>query len=126
MKNGDMLTITLDYDKNIYVSPNRSTVNLTNDLNTSTKHIVDEDLPTILIARRELQWNKKKAAPGYKNKRVRWYLLLDAFMKDYSDIHCLEQGTRMIALLKKAISLILAFFSNALILVPCTREWLSE
>jgi hypothetical protein len=102
MKNGQILTITLDYDKNIYVSPNRGTVNLTIDLNSSTKHEVDEDLHRTLIETRDLQWNKKKAAPGYKNKRVRWYLLLDAFMKDYSDTHFLEQGTRIIALLKKA------------------------
>jgi hypothetical protein len=63
---------------------------------------VDEDLHRTLIETRELQWNKKKAAPGYRNKRVRWYLLLDAFMKDYSDTHSLAQGTRMSALLKKA------------------------
>ena len=64
MKNGDLLTITLDYDKNIYVSPNRSTVNLTNDLNSSPRHIVDEDLHNTLIEAREMQWIKKRAAPG--------------------------------------------------------------
>jgi hypothetical protein len=64
MKNGDIITITLDYDKNIYVSPNRGTVNLTNVLNLSAKHIVDEDLHQTLIETRELQWNKKKAASG--------------------------------------------------------------
>ena len=96
------LTITLDYDKNIYLSPNRSTVNLTNDLDSSTKHIVDEDLHNTLIEARDMQWIKKRAAPGYKTKRVKWYLLLDAFMKDYSDTQSLDQGPRMTALLKKA------------------------
>ena len=102
MKNGDLLTITLDYDKNVYVSPNRSTVNLTNDLNSSPRHIVDEDLHNTLIEARNMQWIKKRAAPGYKIKRVKWYLLLDAFMKDYSDTCSMKQGARMTALMKKA------------------------
>jgi hypothetical protein len=97
-----MLTITLDYDKNIFLSPNRSTVNLANDLNSYTRHIVDEDLHTILNATRDLQWRLRRAVASYKIKRVKWYLFLDAFMKDYSDTHSLEQGPRIIALLKKA------------------------
>ena len=80
MRNDEILTITLDYDKNIYVSPNRSTANLANDLNSSNKHIVDEELHEKLIEARNLQWMKKRAAPGYKIKRVKWNLLLDAFM----------------------------------------------
>ena len=74
MKNGDSLMITLDYDKNIYLSPDRSTVNLTDDLETSYKHIVDEDLHNKLIETRGMQWAEKRADAGYKIKRVRWYL----------------------------------------------------
>ena len=103
MRNDEILTITLDYDKNIYVSPNRSTANLANDLNSSNKHIVDEELHEKLIEARNLQWMKKRAAPGYKIKRVKWYLLLDAFMKDYSDTGSFKQGARMTTLLKNAI-----------------------
>ena len=102
MKNGESLVITLDYDKNIYLSPTRSTVNLTIDLDSSNKHIVDEDLNNALIAARDMQWSAKRAAPGYKIKRVRWYLLLDAFMQDYRDTQSLDQGPRMTTLLKKA------------------------
>ena len=101
MKNGESLVITLDYDKNIYLSPSRSTANLTNDLDFS-KHMVDEDLHNALIAAREIQWIKKRAAPGFKTKRVKWYLLLDAFMHDYRDTLSLDQGPRITALLKKA------------------------
>ena len=95
MKNGESLVITLDYDKNIYLSPTRSTANLANDLDFSNKHIVDEDLHNALIAARDIQWIKKRAAPGYKTKRVKWYLLLDAFMQDYRDTLSLDQGPRM-------------------------------
>ena len=102
MKNGETLVITLDYDKNIYLSPNRSTVHLTDDLETTNKHTVDVDLHNALIEARDIQWVKKRAAPGYKPKRVKWYLLLDAFMQDYRDTQSLDQGPRMTALLKKA------------------------
>jgi len=68
----------------------------------SNKYIVDEDLNNALIAARDMQWSAKRAAPGYKIKRVRWYLLLDAFMLDYRDTQSLDQGPRMSALLKKA------------------------
>ena len=101
MKNGESLVITLDYDKNIYLSPSRSTANLTNDLDFS-KHVVDEDLHNALIGAREIQWMKKRAAPGFKTKSVKWYLLLDAFMQDYRDTQSLDQGPRITALLKKA------------------------
>jgi hypothetical protein len=56
---------------------------------------VDEDLHQTLSEMRDNQWNRKKAATGYKNKRVRWPLLLDAFMKDYSDTHSLTEGAKM-------------------------------
>ena len=102
MKQGEIFVVTLDYDKNIYLTPNRGTVNLTNLLNSSAKHTVDEELHQTLSEMRDNQWNRKKAATGYKNKRVRWHLLLDAFMKDYSDTHSLTEGARMAALLKKA------------------------
>jgi hypothetical protein len=82
MKQGKISVVTLDYDKNIYLSPNRGTVNLTNLLNLSAKYTVDEELHNTLSEMRDNQWSRKKAATGYKNKRVRWHLLLDAFMKD--------------------------------------------
>ena len=103
MRNDEILTITLDYDKNIYVTPHRSTANLARDLDASTKHIVDEELHDKLMEARNLQWMKKKPAPGWKIKRVKWYLLLDAFMKDYSDTGSFKQGARMTTLLKNAI-----------------------
>ena len=71
MKQGQIFVVTLDYDKNIYLTPNRGTINLTNLLNSSAKHIVDEDLHQTLSEMRDNQWNRKKAATGYKNKRVR-------------------------------------------------------
>ena len=102
LKNGESLVITLDYDKNIYLSPTRSTANLAIDLDSSNKYIVDEDLNNALIAARDMQWSAKRAAPGYKIKRVKWYLLLDAFMLDYRDTCSFEEGPRMAKLLKNA------------------------
>ena len=51
---------------------------------------------------RDNQWNTKKAAAGYKIKKVRWYMLLDAFMRDISDTKAHTTGARMTALMKKA------------------------
>ena len=102
LKNGESLVITLDYDKNIYLSPTRSTANLAIDLDLSKKYIVDEDLNNALIAARDMQWSAKRSAPGYKIKRVKWYLLLDAFMLDYRDTCSFEEGPRMAKLLKNA------------------------
>jgi hypothetical protein len=56
----------------------------------------------IFIVTLDTRTGRKQLATGYKIKRVRWHLVLDAFMMDYSDNNVLTEGARLTSLLKKA------------------------
>jgi hypothetical protein len=94
MKNGEVRVITLDYGKNIYLSPRRETEPLTRLLNRLKRPDVYAELHNILCDLRDNQWNVR-IAQGYKYKRVRWYLQVDAFFQDYSDTNSFEKGPRL-------------------------------
>jgi hypothetical protein len=100
MKNGEIITVTLDYDKNIYLSPRRQTENPTNLLNGLKKLDVYEELNKTLSDLRDNQWNVRTSL-GFKYKRVRWHLQVNVFFKDFSDTDSFEKGPRLKALLRK-------------------------
>ena len=100
MKNNEIRVVTLDYDKNIYLSPSRGTDHLTKVLKTAKNCEVHCVLNKTLCDLRDAQWNFRPT-PGYKFKTVRWYLQVNAFFEDYAATNSFDKGPRLRALLRK-------------------------
>ena len=100
MKNNEIRVVTLDYDKNIYLSPSRGTDHLTKMLKTAKNCEVHCVLNKTLCDLRDAQWNFRPT-PGYKFKTVRWNLQVSAFFEDYAATNSFDKGPRLRALLRK-------------------------
>ena len=100
MKNNEIRVVTLDYDKNIFLSPSRGTDHLTRLLNGSKSSQVHIVLNKTLCDLRDSQWNFRPT-PGYKFKTVRWNLQVSAFFEDYAATNSFDKGPRLKALLRK-------------------------
>ena len=100
MKNNEIRVVTLDYDKNIYLSPSRGTDHLTKVLKVIKNCDVHFVLNKTLCDLRDTQWNFR-APPGFKFKTVRWHLQVNAFFEDYAATNSFDKGPRLRALLRK-------------------------